>query len=801
MKRTSPFRIAARHAVESHPMKEARSAPASAPRALLTLLRLTSCLFCLTLCYSTAAAQADTYFEIVARHSGKCLDVEAESQAAGARVLQWDCGGWTNQQWRVIPVGGGYYKIVARHSGKVLDVQGGALTNGTPVWQYDENGSAAQQWQIIDVGGGYSRLIARHSGKALDVAGGSTATGAQIHQWDYVGGLNQQWLLRPLTYYEVVAKHSGKCLNVDGASTANGALLLQWDCLGVSNQQFHVVPVGGYYKIVARHSGKVLDVQLGGVSNGTPVWQHDENGTAAQQWEIIDVGGGYSRIMARHSGKALDVSGGSTVNGAQIHQWDYVGGGNQQWRLYPVSPAAEGRAQQGEWSPSKLWPFVAIHTTLLPNSKVLAWSRDKDGSGNDVAFSTQARVWDPATDIFTTVANGRTNMFCSGHTALPDGRLLVTGGHNYLDGVGLPHTNIFKYNTNQWVAGPDMNAGRWYPTNTTLANGEVLVVTGDTGSGHNTTPQVWQTNVANPALESWRSLPARDFALYPWMHVSPKDGRVFNSGPDGGNTGYLNTTTGAWTAGPPMSGGYYRGEGTSVMYDTGKIINLGGGSPPTNSAEIINLNATTPAWQTIAPMANARRHVNGTVLPDGTVLVTGGTSLGGNNEAGAVYAAELWNPAGAWPQWTTLASMRIPRLYHSTALLLPDGRVLSTGGGFGAGGTPYYEVEIFSPPYLFKGARPMLTNAPASVGYGQTFTVSTPHASSITKVTMVRLSSVTHSFNEDQRLATLPIVSVVSGGVNVTAPASGRHAPPGYYMLFILKGNGVPSEGRMIRIG
>lgn len=618
MKRTAPFRSAAQHAVESRPMKEAPPASARPPRALLALLRLTSCLFCLTLCHSTAAAQADTYFEIVARHSGKCLDVEAESQAAGARVLQWDCGGWANQQWRVIPVGGGY-----------------------------------------------SRLIARHSGKALDVSGGSTATGAQIHQWDYVGG------------------------------------------------------------------------------------------------------------------------------------------GNQQWRLYPVSPAVEGRAQQGEWSPPKPWPFVAIHTTLLSNSKVLAWSRDKDGGGNDVAYSTQARVWDPVTDSFTTVANGRTNMFCSGHTALPDGRLLVTGGHNLQDGVGLPHTNIFKYNDsiNPWAAGPDMNAGRWYPTNTTLANGEVLVVTGDTGAGHNTTPQVWQTNVSNPALESWRSLPARDFVLYPWMHVSPKDGRVFNSGPDGGNTGYLNTTTGAWTAGPPTGGNFYRGEGTSVMYDTGKIIILGGGSPPTSSAEIINLNATTPAWQAIAPMANARRHVNGTVLPDGTVLVTGGTSLGGNNQDGAVYAAELWNPAGAWPQWTTLASMRIPRLYHSTALLLPDGRVLSTGGGFGAGGAPYYEVEIFSPPYLFKGARPVLTSAPASVGYGQTFTVGTPHASSITKVTMVRLSSVTHSFNEDQRLATLPVVSVVSGGVNVTAPASGRHAPPGFYMLFILKGNGVPSEGRMIRIG
>jgi Ricin-type beta-trefoil lectin domain-like/Calx-beta domain/Pregnancy-associated plasma protein-A len=137
-----------------------------------------------------------TYYEIVARHSGKCLDVEGESTAAGARVIQFSCGGWANQQWKILPVGGGYYKIVARHSGKVLDVQWGGLDNGTPVWQWDDNGSFAQQWQIIDVGSGYVRIMARHSGKALDVEGGSTADLAQIHQWDYVGIANQQWLLR-----------------------------------------------------------------------------------------------------------------------------------------------------------------------------------------------------------------------------------------------------------------------------------------------------------------------------------------------------------------------------------------------------------------------------------------------------------------------------------------------------------------------------------------------------------------------------------------------------------------------------
>jgi chitinase len=139
-----------------------------------------------------------TYYEIVARHSGKCLDVEGESTAAGARVIQFGCGGWPNQQWRIIHVGGGFFKMVARHSGKVLDVQGAGLDNGTPVWQWDENGTAAQQWEIIDVGGGYFKILARHSGKGLDVAGVSFDDGAQIHQWDYIGAANQQFLLRPV---------------------------------------------------------------------------------------------------------------------------------------------------------------------------------------------------------------------------------------------------------------------------------------------------------------------------------------------------------------------------------------------------------------------------------------------------------------------------------------------------------------------------------------------------------------------------------------------------------------------------
>lgn len=138
-----------------------------------------------------------TYYEVVARHSDKCLDVFDASTQNGAKVIQWPCIGDTNQQWQIIPIGDGYYKLIARHSNRVLSVQSAGTANGALVVQSTDTGTAHMQWRILDVGGGYVRIMARHSGRALDVANGSTADGTQVIQWDYVGASNQQWSLRP----------------------------------------------------------------------------------------------------------------------------------------------------------------------------------------------------------------------------------------------------------------------------------------------------------------------------------------------------------------------------------------------------------------------------------------------------------------------------------------------------------------------------------------------------------------------------------------------------------------------------
>jgi hypothetical protein len=338
-----------------------------------------------------------------------------------------------------------------------------------------------------------------------------------------------------------------------------------------------------------------------------------------------------------------------------------------------------------------------------------------------------------------------------------------------------------------------MNASRWYPTNTTLPNGEVLVVAGTMTQrrGSNRLPQVWTKT------GRWRNLTRAKRALpeYPFMHLAP-NGKVFMSGP-GTVTSYLDPAgRGKWTTVGRREHGS-RLEGTAVLYDDGKVLTLGGGDPPQSSAEVIDLNLQGPAWRNVSPMLFPRRHHNATLLPDGTVLVTGGTAGEGfNDESAAVLQAELWDPVNE--QFVTVASMAVPRIYHSVALLLPDGRVLSAGGE-GEGGQPRPNAELYSPPYLFRGPRPSITAAPGSVTYGQLFALQTPDAPRIRKVTWIRLPSVTHGFNMDQRSNRL-VFTATGGALNVQAPSDRNLCPPGHYMLFILDESGVPSTAKIVRI-
>jgi hypothetical protein len=341
-----------------------------------------------------------------------------------------------------------------------------------------------------------------------------------------------------------------------------------------------------------------------------------------------------------------------------------------------------------------------------------------------------------------------------------------------------------------------MTYARWYPTLVTLENGNVVALSGSqTPSQVATIPERWNGSSWTPLTGANLSLP-----LYPRAFVEPKNGHVFVAGE--GTVRILNPNgSGSWSLGPARVVSD-RSYGSAVMLDS-RVLYAGGGggscgSTPARSAEVIDLAAPAPAWTPTGSMAIGRRQTNLTILADGKVLMTGGSSqCGFTNETGAVFAAEAWDPQTG--QWSTLANAGVMRVYHSTTALLPDGRVLSTGSGDGGGVTQQFSYEIFAPPYLFKGPRPSYNLASTDMRYGQPFTVVTPNAAAIRKVTLIRLASTTHAFDMGQRLNTLAFQVGADGqSLTLTPPASGRIAPPGPYMLFIINDRGVPSVAKTV---
>jgi hypothetical protein len=442
----------------------------------------------------------------------------------------------------------------------------------------------------------------------------------------------------------------------------------------------------------------------------------------------------------------------------------------------------------GAWEGPFAWPVVAINLIMLRTGELLMWD------GWELGSTPSAYLWNPSTNAFTNVPNAFVGMFCSGNSSLADGRIFVSGGHEGTF-IGSRISSIFDPATSTWTRGANMTSGRWYPTNTTLGNGQVLVVSGsetcDTCIAD--IPEIY-----NPVTNTWRRLVSARLTmpLYPFMFLLP-DGRVLYAGGEDPNqvTRVLNMTTETWSIVDPTP----LSAGTAVMYQPGKILKTGGpgfGVTPDAGSYVIDMNLPTPAWRATVPMHHARAFHNMTVLPDGTVLTVGGDTDGslGNVDA-AVFEAELWSPQAE--TWARLPPMQTPRLYHSSALLLPDGRVVVAGGGKGDG-PDQYSAEIYSPPYLFRGARPTITSAPATAQWGSTIFVGTPDAN-ITSVSLIRLNTTTHGFDHDQRFQNLSFTPA-GAGLNVQMPANGNVAPPGYYMLFILNSTGVPSIASYLRL-
>ena len=461
----------------------------------------------------------------------------------------------------------------------------------------------------------------------------------------------------------------------------------------------------------------------------------------------------------------------------------------------------------GSWGPVENWPVIGVHVSLLTDGRVLAYDsiNDDPTEASQSHTFTRATVWDPKTNFHTDVeADQGHNIFCSGFASLPDGRLYIAGGNLNAALQGIDKTHIFNPLNNSWSLGPDMKSARWYPSVTPLPNGEMLI----TGGG----PAISEVRLNNGTTRELTNASQSVWANrnYPWLQTAP-DGRVAFFGP-ANQMGYVTTAgTGSWQS-TVLRDNVWRGYGSYAMYDVGKVLIAGGGNQSANhdqrSSLIVDLsNDTVTATDN---MANRRRQHNLTVLADGTVLATGG--FASNNGLvdlnTSVFDAEIWNPATG--QWTTVSAESRARQYHSTALLLPDGRVLSSGGGIcgacQAAGYIQKNAQIFSPPYLFNpdgsgqlAIRPVIASAPDAVRYNAPLTVESPQAGSITKAAFVRVGSVTHAQNMEQRYVPATF-SVQNGNLQIDAPTNANIAPPGTYMLFIIDSAGVPSEAAFVNI-
>jgi Domain of unknown function (DUF1929)/Carbohydrate binding module (family 6) len=473
-------------------------------------------------------------------------------------------------------------------------------------------------------------------------------------------------------------------------------------------------------------------------------------------------------------------------------------------------PTSNSPFEVGKWSSVINWDHAAIHAVLMPNGKVLMWGASGDNISNIPSF-----LWDPNSKQSSKIQTPA-NLFCAGHSLLPDGRLLAVGG-NIEPPKGITDTTLFDANTSSWTSGPKMRKGRWYPSSLVLGSGEVLLANGYDESGiDNPIPELWQTNPNGPSgagsssagtIHALTGASHRSW-FYPMLAQAP-DGRVLKAGPEA-EMAYLNTSgNGGWTE-VNNNNRIQRSYGNSVVFKPGKILQIGGSdgtSAPTNDASIVDLASANISKS--GPMGIGRRQHNSTLLANGEIIITGGTSGGKFNDVpNSVLFPEIWNETRG--TFKKLAAMQISRVYHSVALLLPDATILSAGGGGACEPATivrcaHTDAEIFSPPYLFEpdgtpATRPTITSAPTGIAYAQDINIATD-STDIARVTLVKLSSVTHSQNFDQRFLDLSeSLRKTGNNLTVTAPSSNISAPPGYYLLFVLNASGVPSIGKILKL-
>jgi galactose oxidase len=501
-------------------------------------------------------------------------------------------------------------------------------------------------------------------------------------------------------------------------------------------------------------------------------------------------------------------------------------GGRGPWssaaEIMPLGSSGSVEARRGTWGAPIGFPLVPVAAAQLPNGKILTWSSYAvDRFTNGPGGRTVTATFDPVTNVVTqrTITETGHDMFCPGISALADGRIIVTGGNNS------SKTSIYNPATDSWTTGPAMRTPRGYQASATLSDGRVFTIggswsggAGGAGSTPHKAGEVWS------AAAGWTALPGASVVpmltadantngdyrkdnhawLFAWSN-----GTVLQAGPSRAMNWYSTSGTGGVAPAGTRGDDGDAMNGNAVMYDAGRILTIGGApsyekSNATARAYVLTVNGSTVTTRRVAAMANTRAFHNSVVLPDGKVAVFGGQNYAVPfSDNTSVLTAEMWDPVTE--RFTAMAPAVVPRTYHSVALLMPDGRVFTGGGGLCATcATNHFNAEIFTPPYLLNAdgtdaSRPAITAAPATAENGAAVTVSTSRA--VKSFAIVRMGTATHSVDTDQRRIALTPTAVEGGGYRLTIPADRGVAVPGYWMLFAMDAKGVPSVARTLRIG
>ena len=623
--------------------------------------------------------------------------------------------------------------------------------------------------------------------------------------------------------------HSEQCLSVEDDRTDIGAGIVQQPCGSTRTAGLDFVDVSSS---VAEEPAQLIRIAASGlcvtpldVTASSQLVQVacDESDTA-QRWETGPHPAAGDAIANVASGLCVDLFAALQSPGTAVTQYECGSISNQALLAVSTDPAVSGR-----WSDVVELPNIPVATAMLPTGQILLWSSDERTSFNTGRGLTYTSILDPASGEATDVIVDETghDMFCPGIAMLADGSVMVNGG-GYL-GEQRSRTSIYDPFTQTWSLGDRMNRERWYNASVTLADGDVLTMG---GTGAASSERDVDADVPDDVIERWSSgagwgsLPGADVTQllpedpsltdnrsgeHPRLFVRD-DGDVFYSGPSQ-QMAIIDLDDGGAVTPTALRGDALVSQvDTQVLYAPGQVLAAGGslgygeGAIATRTAAVVDINEGTATPAT--PMTFTRAHASGVALPTGEVLVVGGLRTARIfSDIGAVMHPEIWDPRT--DTWTTLRPMAVPRTYHSSAVLIPDGRVFVGGGGLcgecktngesPAGSGNHFDGEFLEPPYLFRGPRPAITDAPREALYGEPFTVTTD--GDVASFVMVRMSSSTHTTNNDQRVLQVPAeVAAGDGRWTLTAPADGNIAPPGYYMVFAMSEADVPSVAAIVRV-